>query len=233
MLPSEYPEVQESPNLRRLLATQLDMQFKELRTLLGLPKTDEEGGCNLTAATVLFNIIAGSSVVFYEASARSITERGNRRARFVGVLTTFFPWQQGSEVSPEEGAVFLYEAARNPLAHSLGLEDPAVAGGAGRSVALRKWPLTIEQITELEASKDRPEWARPVVSGVERAGAVITKADISVPALYFSVHRMLQAIFRDSRQIGPAEQFAEQFAHLWPQYSAAGAFITLFRRRRR
>ena len=78
MLPSEYPEVQAYPNLKQLLTVQVDMQFKDLRTLLELPKTEGQGGCNLTAAGVLFNVIAGSSVCFYEASAEALTRRGDR-----------------------------------------------------------------------------------------------------------------------------------------------------------
>jgi hypothetical protein len=70
MLPSAFPEVAPYEHLRRLLCIQVDMQLVDLRTLLRLPKRDFglEGGCNLTATTLLCNIIAGASVLFFDAS---------------------------------------------------------------------------------------------------------------------------------------------------------------------
>jgi hypothetical protein len=99
-------------------------------------------------------------------------------------------------------------------------------------VALRKWPLTPDQVTELEASDVRPEWAHALISEVERAAGLITKAAVSVPALYFGVHRTLRALFGDSDHLAMAAAVAAEFAHLWPRYSAGGAFVTIFRRRR-
>lgn len=231
MLPSEFPEVQSSPNLKRLLAVQVDMQFGDLRTLLQLPKVESEGGCNLTAAAVLFNLIAGNSVCFYQASASVFTERRNRGARFVEMLRSFYPWDD-EDVTGEEGAGFLYDSARNPLAHSLGLDPPA-PGATGKQVKLRKWVLSSAQISELEESGHRPAWSGRTISEVERSGSTITKASISIPTLYWGVHRMLVALFRDSGQVQKAEALAAEFSYLWPQYSSGGAFITVFRRRRR
>jgi hypothetical protein len=231
MLPSEYPEIRATPNLRKLLAVQVDMQFVDLRTLLELPKADLTGGCNLTAAGVLFNIIAGSSVCFYRASANAFTQRGDRGARFVGLIREFYP-MDGEELSKEDASDLLYAAARNPLAHTLGL-DPPIAGEPPRVLGLRKWPLIADQILELETSIQRPEWAKKTISEVERSGAIITKASVSVPALYWGVHRMLRALFGDGAQVQDAETVATQFSYMWPQYHSGGAFVTIFRRRRR
>jgi hypothetical protein len=190
MLPSEYPEVQATPNLKQLLAVQVDMQFVDLRTLLELPKADLQGGCNVTAAGVLFNVIAGSSVCFYQASANAFTQRGDRGARFVGLLREFYPLD-GEELSKEEASDLLYAAARNPLAHTLGL-DPPTGDGPPRVLTLRKWPLSADQVQELETAIQRPEWTRQTISEIERSGATITKASVSVPALYWGVHKMLR-----------------------------------------
>jgi hypothetical protein len=231
MLPSEFPEVQASVNLKRLLKSQVDMQFQDLRTLLELPRSKTEGGCNLTAAAVLFNLIAGASVCFYDASPQAFRGRGDRGIRFVGVLTRFYPWDPRGGVTPAEAAAFIYESARNPLAHSLGLEPPAPTGSR-RTVMLRKWALSPDQVWELENASTRPKWTRALISEVERRADVITKATISIPALYFGVCRMLRALFRDPEQLAKTEAVAGEFVRLWPQYAAGGAYV-LFRRRRR
>src|SRR6266446_4256412 len=121
MLPSEYPEVQAWDSLRRLLAEHVDMQFIDLRTMLRLPMAGLAGGCNFAAASFLFNIIAGSSVCFYKTNEQAFTEKRDRSQRFRMVLTDFYPWH-GELVDKGEAIEILYEAARNPLAHSLGLE---------------------------------------------------------------------------------------------------------------
>jgi hypothetical protein len=228
VLPSEYPEVQSSTNLKRLLESQVDMQFKDLQTLLQLPRSDAEGGCNLTAAAVLLNLIAGASVCFYEASAEAFSARRDRRTRFVDLLTRFYPWDQGG-VAPAEGAVFLYESARNPLAHSLGLEPPLVTA-SGKTVTLRKWALSPEQIRELEVSDGRPDWTGPLIAETERAAGAISKGSISIPALYFGVCRMLRHLFQNPEQLEKAEAVAARFVHLWPRYASS---YVVFRRRRR
>jgi len=206
------------------------MQFTDLRTLLELPKEESQGGCNLTAAVVLFNLIAGSSVCFYEASAEAFSQRGDRGKRFLEVLKRFYPWNN-EELASDEGAELLYESARNPLGHSLGLDPPR--GGSGKEITLRKWALSLAQITELEDSGERPTWARKTISDIQKSGSTVTKASISVPALYWGVHRMLRALFADAAQLQKAEASAADFSYLWPQYRSGGAFVTVIQRGRR
>ena len=60
------------PALRDLLRVQVDTQLGDLRTLLCLPRQAEPGfeaGCNLTAATLAFNIVAGARRAFRMSSA--------------------------------------------------------------------------------------------------------------------------------------------------------------------
>jgi hypothetical protein len=80
LLPSEFPEVADYPHLQRLLELQINMQFVDLRTLLRLPMFEHglEGGCNLTATTLLCNIIAGASVLFWDSSPEALEKRGER-----------------------------------------------------------------------------------------------------------------------------------------------------------
>src|SRR2546430_509260 len=117
MLPSEFPEVQSRAGLKRLLAEHVDMQFVDVRTMLQLPLADLArgftptsyilkivrrilhlpelglaGGCNFATASFLLNIIAGSSVCFYNTSESAFTTRNDRRDRFKKLLADFYPW---------------------------------------------------------------------------------------------------------------------------------------------
>jgi hypothetical protein len=148
MLPSEFAEVQAHGDLKRLLAEHVDMQFVDLRTMLRLPLAGLAGECNFAAASFLFNIIAGSSVCFYRTSDAAFTARRDRGLRFMGVLDDFYPWH-GEPVA--RATAILYQAARNPLAHSLGLEAPPAAGHTSREIALAKRALTEAEIAQLES----------------------------------------------------------------------------------
>ena len=66
MLPSQYPEVQSYPNLKKLLEAVVDMQFTDLRDALG--RIHITSGMNLSAATRLFDTISECSICFYNAT---------------------------------------------------------------------------------------------------------------------------------------------------------------------
>lgn len=218
MLPSAFPEVQGYPNLRRLLENQVDMQFADLRTLfrLPLPREGLEGGGNFAAATVLFNIIAGASVCFYDASEQGLTDRQDRGRRFKEVLKNFYPWQ-GEPLTKDGCLSVLYESARNPLAHSLGLDAPP-KGATGRQIFLKKWSLTESEVQELEESSSRPDWALSTVLHLRLMESGSIELAISIPALYWGAHRMLRALFADPIHSAKAEQLAELFAPQWDIY---------------
>lgn len=150
------------------------MQFADLRCLLQLPKSDLNAGCNFAAAAVLFNIIAGFSVCFYNASLEGLKSRKERGDRFKGLLRKYYPWAN-EPVGKDTGVKVLYKAARNPLAHSLGVYEPR----AEWRVMLGKDALTASQIETMENSKSRPVWLPPTVSKTELA------FQIYIPTLYW------------------------------------------------
>jgi len=123
MLPSEYPEVRDYPNLRTLLGRQVDMQFADLRALLRLPERacDLKAGCNLTTVTLLCNIAAGASVLFWNSSFEALTERGNRGERFKALMEEHYPWHSDDAATGRAGAEAIWDFTRSPLTHTLGV----------------------------------------------------------------------------------------------------------------
>jgi len=216
MLPSEFAEVKGYPSLKRLLEAQVDMQFVDLRTLLLLPRDILKGGCNFAAAAVLFNLIAGTSVCFYDPSEEALVERGTRSKRFREVLEKFYPWE--AEPLPKGQCVsVLYESARNPLAHSLGLDAPP-KGSTGKQVVLIKWPLTGDEVRELEESASRPLWTTSTIVHRRSLGYGAIELAISIPTLYWGVHRMLHTLFSDPTHAVKADTLAKSFSPQWDKY---------------
>jgi len=217
MLPSEFPEVQDYPHLKLLLDKQVNMQIADLRTLLKLPLPELglNDGANLAAASLLFNFIAGCSVCFYDASRQGRHSRRGRGKRFQDLLRDFFPWQ-GEQFSKTQGIKALYESARNPLAHSLGLDSPPTSG-TGNQILLRKWALSGAEIQELENSLTKPSWAGSTIL-TESLASGATQLTISIPALYWGAHRMLHSLFADLSHAAKAEALATRFAPLWYIY---------------
>ena len=209
--PSDFAEVQPYRYLRQLLALQLDMQFADLRTLLELPRNGHpDGGCNLTAASLLFNFVSGSSVLFYDASTTAMADGRQSGRRFKELLTHYYPFSDG-DLPAEEAARLLYEAARNPLTHCLGVgKDKRVFPGAPQvgnrpvAVSFMKGPLSSELVTELVTARERPAWAGPTVS-VENGECLI-----SVCSLAWGVHEMLRRLFGDESQVRQADATAER-----------------------
>lgn len=212
MLPSQYTEVQSYSNLQRLLQAQVDMQFADLRTMLRLPipKAGLEAGCNFVTASIIFNIIAGASVCFYDASETAFKEEKGKR--FQKVLKSFYPWQD-EPLSKDEGVLILYKKARNPLVHSLGLDTPPKDSG-GQQIFIDKDSLTPSQIEEIEEAAIRPKILPPTVSCQPTSyGSVEFK--ISVPTLYWGIHRMLHNLFSDADQATKADALAKVFSLQW------------------
>lgn len=224
MLPSEYPEVQSYPHLKRLLQNQVDPQIIDLRTLLCLPQPGLESNCSFTAAGVLLNLIAGISVCFFDASIQALHRRGDRGTRFKEVLRKFYPWHE-EPLAKEECVQALYNAARNPLIHSLGLDDPPTASPGRQVVFLKKRPLTEAEVQELEDASSRPLWvSSTIVHHLPLAYGSIEVA-ISVPALYWGVHRLLQALFADATQAKAANTLAEEFSLQWDKSASDTGYV--------
>ena len=201
VLPSQYPEVQAYPNLKRILQDYIDVQFSDLRTILKLPMPSRGlvAGCNFTAAAVLFNIVGGASVCFYDADPPTWGDRGDR---FQDLLTNYYPWP-GDDCYPIAKCVeMLYKVARNPLTHSFGIGDPSA-----NDLVLAKKELAWPRVRQLEDSVRRPIWVKPTLYPSTEP-KYKGKTALSVPTLYWGVHRMLHGLFADSAQVGKAEAFA-------------------------
>ncbi len=211
MLPSDFPEVQDHPTLKRLLQNFVDPYVLDLRTLLGLPE-HVAGNCAFTAAGALLNLIAGTSVCLFDADAEALHGRGDRGRRFRELLQQYYPWQEEGIV-PSQGSDLLYESARNPMAHSLGLDTPPTAG-AGKQMAVTKPRLTDEHVLELEDSATRPAWL-PATVEIARPAYGADEVVVSVPALYRGIHQMLRRLLADAKQAADADALAVLFRPLW------------------
>lgn len=198
--PSEFPEVQGYHEVVNFLKFQVDMLFEDLRVLLQLPLCDLRAGCNFTTAAMLFNIIAGISVCFYDALVKALTQSRDRGIRFKKLLIKYYPWEDET-VCPETGSKLLYEQTRNPLAHSLGLIRPPRKQQKGKKINLTKRSLTVKEIEELETSPKKPTWLSQTIIDTPEY------INISVPTVYWGVHRLLHKLFADQEQMKKANEF--------------------------
>ena len=201
--PSGLAEIQDYQYTVRFLVTQVDMLFSDLRCLLLFPCAVLDTGFNLTAVSLLFNILAGISVCFHNPSLPVLTDHRKhpRGEKFKELLTNYYPWE-GEPLSIAEAVDVLYVKARNPLAHSLGLDSPTSQDPS--SVHIGKHFLTEEEIMQLEGNQQRPKWLRPTVDK-QNSDFVI-----SVPTFYWGTWRLLQKLFRDKDQMIRAEEFLKQ-----------------------
>lgn len=210
MLPSAYPELGERPALRELLRIQVDMQFADPSTLLCLPRDESGlgGGCNLSAATLAANIIAGASVLFWRSSIAALTNRRGRGERFTSLMTAKYPWMPDDAVEPEFGAELLWDHTRNPLSHTLGVGKqahlfpgmPTEERGVWLTKPVRGLPA--EVVDELMLSLERPGWMSPTVTR-EPGGYAI-----HVDTLAWGVTRMLRNLFADGAEADAADATA-------------------------
>ena len=110
-------------------------RLRELRTRRGLSQTalaaragwgrsrvcDLEAGRNLTTVTLLCNIAAGASVLFWNSSFEALTERGNRGERFKALMEEHYPWHSDDAATGRAGAEAIWDFTRSPLTHTLGV----------------------------------------------------------------------------------------------------------------
>jgi len=203
VLPSQYSEVQSYGHLQQLLANHIDMQFEDVRLLLRLPRKGSSVGANFATAAVLFNIISGASVAFYNTSWKALKGKaGGSGERFRGVLSNHFPFAEITIPKKTTIDVF-YKYSRNPLAHSFGLGGPKAI-----EVHIAKNALTPKRITELEDSPTLPIWSRAALTetGIQPGPSY----RLGISGLYWGVHRMLQSVFQDGTQAAAADQVAKQ-----------------------
>lgn len=211
MLPSGYPEIGPRPALRELLRIQVDMQLADLRTLLCLPRREPglDGGCNLTAATLATNVIAGASVLFWNSSVEALRLRRDRGKRFTDLMVAHYPWSSYDAVDAEFGAKLLWDHTRNPLSHTLGVGKQAELFPGIPTEERGVWLLKAKHglaphiAEELMSSYRRPDWTGPTV--IAASGGY----EVHVDTLAWGVTRMLRDLFADTSQADQAEATAK------------------------
>jgi hypothetical protein len=198
MLPSQFPEVSvaSEPSLKWMLAEHVDIQIADLRVLLRLPTKRLPAECNFTAAAMLFNLIAGASVCFYNASEKTMKRPPPAGKHFRGVLEECFPWDAGT-VAAKDGARVLWKYSRNPLAHNLGLDHESAP-----TIQIRNNRVGPTRIIALEDSEKLPAWAKPPLRPMGPHYV------IDVCGLYWGTHRMLHAVLADDSHRFGAQQLA-------------------------
>ncbi len=181
------------------------MQFEDIRVLLRLPDPQiaPNVGCNFTAAAMLTNLISGFSVWFFHTPyARGKIEKEERKRkqglsgkRFLGFVRAYYP-RQLQEPSLATIATQLY-AARNVLAHNLGIDDSTWRTRAKNNtrrqmISFAKPPvgITEDDVVELE------KYQTPPIAGhsVTRIGL---ETRISIPLLYWATGQMLRGALAD------------------------------------
>ena len=194
------------PSVAQFLERQVEMQFADLRVLLQLPLGNFKAGCNFAACAVLLNLLSGFSVCLFDASVEALASQKGRGRRFKDLLVQTYPWN--AEPWPSrECSKWLYEMARNPLAHSLGIQVTTVPEWNG----IAKRPLTVGEVATLETSDQRPSWLGPTLFQRPVNGDIGTF--LSIPGLYWGTWRVLGKLCTDSDQMTGAERLLSKLGY--------------------
>jgi hypothetical protein len=205
--------------IHELLRRQVDPQFRDLATLLQLPRPDVglEGGGNLTAAGLICNIISGASVLFYEASVAAVkgrTSASNQLGsgeRFRLALLCHLPWQHIGALPREDVVKLLWKYTRNPLAHSLGVtKSRHLLGFKGRGILMSKpvVGLPAQHVGDLMCGDEHPPQDSPPVVEIEGSYYVV-----HVPEFAWAVCRMVRHLLRDPDQLPKTTETARRIAY--------------------
>lgn len=186
------------------------MQMADVASMLSLPRHDLglSGGCNLALTGLLSNVVAGCSVLLFEASLDSIwgSARSDSGRRFKELLIEYYPWRDDDALTPELAARLIYHEARNPLAHGLGVGKnriafPGLPDGEHRAVMLAKGALSVSEIEDLL----RHGGTGPPVATVR---VQPTAWVIDVAALTSGIFVLLHRLLDDAWQSDLAEETA-------------------------
>src|SRR4029077_1367748 len=201
MRPEHVPQLANYSNVQRFVSSHLAMQFGDVRAMLRLPtgegETRIENGCNFAAAATICNLVSGISVVFFNRRGRPAGLRQRptgRGARFRDLLNAnYYPWQPGEDRAAKTKA--LYDLARNPLAHALGVLEPRQA-----RVSCEKTPegLTQPQVNALDIAYD----GQTLGPALEMSAGVW---HLNVPYFYGAVVEMFRALVCDPQQMQKTE----------------------------
>jgi hypothetical protein len=202
MRPEHIPELANYPHVQAFVVGHLAMQFADVRAMLRLPAGvgDEriENGCNFPATAHICNLISGISVVLFSRRGRPPGPRRrprDRGQRFCDLLrANYYPWQPGEDRNAKTDA--LYDIARNPLAHALGVLEP---GQTPIACDKTEEGMTQAQVNALDVAYDGGHALPPALE----LGAGVWR--LNVPFFYAAVVEMLRTLVADPSQMNQTE----------------------------
>ena len=197
------------PHVQQLIVQVLDDQFSDVRAMLQLPRPDIgiTPACNFAIVSSLCNLISGISTTIYKPLGllhELRSPQGKSGPAFKDMVRDFFPYSPtGATDFPKE----LYDLCRNPMAHSVGLMDPAS-------------PI-VEFTRIFDPSHYGVGWSDQQLEDLERpdrpysfpySGIVIDSQrwTLHCDAFYLDVIEMLRRLNADSVQMTAAEN---RFSH--------------------
>jgi hypothetical protein len=202
MRPEHIPELVNYPYVQAFIVGHLAMQFGDVRAMLRLPTGagDEriENGCNFPATAHICNLISGISVVLFNRHSRPPGPRRRSRdrgQRFCALLrANYYPWQPGEDRDAKTDA--LYDIARNPLAHALGVLEPDQTPIA---CAKTEEGMNQAQVNALEVAYEGGHVLPPALE----LGVGVW--NLNVPFFYAAVVEMLRALVANPAQMAETE----------------------------
>lgn len=212
-IPEGAPEA-----LEQIVRDRIDPILRDVHAMLRLPIDDVPGleaGCNLSAALVLLEVVSGVSAVLYaDPELEKIDKRQRSGEAFKRLLLKHYPWDEEPDtaetIREKHAAEILYQAFRNPLAHSFGIDSETAHGQ--RKVA--KGPLSDNEIVSIERSQDRPEeWPGPTLRTDSRSKANRTKTVLTVKLFYWGVRQMIQNVLKSCANVTRQQPGAGQPRH--------------------
>jgi hypothetical protein len=201
MRPENIPELAHYPHIRAFVQQHHGMQFADVRAMLRLPTGEGENridsGCNFAAASTLCNLISGISVVFFNRQARppgAQSTRRDRGRRFTALMMGYYPWQPTEDREAKTDA--LYEFARNPIVHALGVLAPGDI-----PFALNKFGegQTQAEVNALDVAYDDGKALPPALE------LLSGRWHLHIPNFYAATVELFRALVADSRQMQQTE----------------------------
>jgi hypothetical protein len=143
--------------------------------------------------------------LFWESSVEALKPGPGRGRRFKDLLREKYPWTPEDDVDAELGAKAMWEYARSPLSHTLGVGKAAhlFPGHPNRrTVWLLKSEhgLPAEAAEELMSSYVKLDWLSATIT-IKYGGHAI-----HVDTLAWGVCRMLRDLFADEVQASAADE---------------------------
>jgi hypothetical protein len=198
-LPSLFPEVSSNSELKRFFERHVDMQVAEVRKMF------VRDGFNFPLSSYLLDLISGISVCLYNAGVQGVLNTSGRGRRFKDCLLLAYPVESDLPISRSRLVDILWDYARNPLAHALGVYLPRQTSPI-EDVALLKRRISNVKVASLEDSINRPSFCLPTITVT--SGTRKTIYDLHLSTLYWGVHRMLHILLQNPAQIGQSGQLA-------------------------